>query len=101
MGSSETVRVIIHGDDYSIRGDVDNEMTQKVASYVDRKMSETQTRLSLRDKLKIAILSAMNITGELFDSESKKEHTQKQMYECQKLAEKLGKKIDLVLGAQT
>ncbi len=40
MGSSkESVRVVIFGVEYSIKSDVDTEITKQVAEYVNSKMS--------------------------------------------------------------
>ena len=61
--SSDSVRVTIHGDEYLIKGDVDIETTRQVAQYVNSKMEEIQTGVASRDKVKIAVLSAMNIAG--------------------------------------
>jgi cell division protein ZapA len=74
---SQGIRVTIFGDEYSLKGDVDAETTRQVAAYVDRKILELQGKSASRDKLKIAILSALNIAGELFDHKSKAEQQQK------------------------
>jgi cell division protein ZapA len=74
MGSSmESVRVVIFGSEYSIKGDVDIETTRKVARYVNSKMAEIHENTASRDNVKIAVLSALNIAGELFELKDKQE----------------------------
>jgi cell division protein ZapA len=85
MGSStESVRVIIYGEEYSIKGDADVETTKKVAEYVNGKMEEIQNRIASRDKAKIAVLAALNIAGELLGIEE----------DLRKKAGAISKKID-------
>jgi cell division protein ZapA len=84
--SSDSVRVKIYGDEYSIKGDVDIETTKKVAEYVNSKMEEIQASVASREKLKIAVLSAMNIAGELLDYKSKCEECLKKLDEVEERA---------------
>jgi cell division protein ZapA len=72
MGSTiESVRVQIFGTDYSIKSDVDTATTKEIARYVNSKMTDIQKRSSSRDPMKTAVLSALNIAGELFESREK------------------------------
>ena len=72
MGSTiESVRVAIFGAEYSIKSDVDNATTREIARYVNSKMSDIHKRSSSRDHMKIAVLSALNIAGELFECKEK------------------------------
>lgn len=93
-GSPESVRVYIDGDEYSIKGDVDFETTRRVAEYVNAKISEIHMSTASRDKLKVAILSAMNIAGELFEYKSKCEEQSKQLNDLEIRFTVLSKKID-------
>jgi len=97
--SPNTIRVSIFGDDYSIRGDVDDDTTKKVADYVGRKMAETQQNTAVRDKMKVAVLAAMNITGELFDSQDLCRQTESQVDTCRRRFDTIGKKLDAVLAS--
>jgi cell division protein ZapA len=92
--SSESVRVTIYGDEYSIKGDVDIETTKKVAEHVNSTMQEIQTNVTSRDKMKIAVLSAMNIAGELLNYRSKCEEYLKKINALEEKVGLLGKKID-------
>ena len=95
MGSStESVRVVIYGDEYSIKGDADHETTKKVAEYVNLKMSEMQGSIPTRDKVKVAVLSAMNIAEELLGYKEKCEAYQNRIGEFEKKAALIGRKID-------
>jgi|WetSurMetagenome_2_1015567.scaffolds.fasta_scaffold114947_3 cell division protein ZapA len=86
MGSSgESVRVTIFGDEYSIKGDSDSDTTLKIAEYVNIKIAEVQSRVSSRDRIKVAVLSAMNIAGELM---CYKEKCEKILNKCQELQKK-------------
>jgi cell division protein ZapA len=92
--SSDSVRVTIHGDEYLIKGDVDIETTRQVAEYVNSKMEEIQTGVASRDKVKIAVLSAMNIAGELLDCRKKCDEYKTELKAVEEKADMLGRKID-------
>jgi cell division protein ZapA len=92
--STESIRVTIFGEEYSIKGDSDIETTQKVAEFVNKKMSDVQNGVPSRDKCKIAILSAMNIAEELFRYKEKCEQHLVDCEEIQKKASAISRKID-------
>lgn len=95
MGSStESIRVTIYGDEYSIKGDADIETTKKVAEYVNLKMEEVQNSVTSRDKVKVAVLSALNIAGELLGFKEKCEQYLNEYEELQKKARAISRKID-------
>jgi cell division protein ZapA len=95
MGSStESIRVIIYGDEYSIKSDADIETTKKVAEYVNLKMEEVQNGIASRDKVKVAVLSALNIAGELLGFKEKCDHYLNKYEELQKKAKAISQKID-------
>jgi cell division protein ZapA len=92
--STESVRVIIYGDEYSIKGDANGDSIKQVAEFVDGKIWEVQKSIASRDRVKVAVLSAMNIAEELF---SYKEKCQQYLNTCEELrkkAEDIGRKID-------
>jgi len=92
--SKESVRVVIYGDEYSIKGDADSETVKKIAEFVTTKMFEVQKSIASRDKVKVAVLSAMNIAEELL---TYKEKCQEYLNKCEELQEKayaIGRKID-------
>jgi cell division protein ZapA len=96
MGSSteSSIRVIIYGDEYSIKGDADIETTKKVAEYVNFKMEEVQNSVASRDKVKVAVLSALNIAGELLGFKEKCERYLNNYEELRKKAKAISQKID-------
>jgi cell division protein ZapA len=92
--SPQSVRIKIFGDDYLIKGDVDVDTTKKVAEYVDRQMSAMRKKSASNDKVKVAVLSALNIAGELFDLRSRGEENGGQIGEITRRVGLLVKKID-------
>ncbi|MBN2543641.1 cell division protein ZapA [bacterium] len=62
----KVIKVIIHGREYPIRSDEDEEYVQKVASYVDSKMKEiADSNRPFPSPVAIAVLAALNIADEL------------------------------------
>jgi cell division protein ZapA len=92
--SRESVQVIIYGDEYSIKGDADSDTVKKIAEFVTDKMSEVQNSIASRDKVKVAVLSAMNIAEELLAYKEKCQEYLNKCEELQKKAVALGRKID-------
>ncbi len=68
-----TTRVSIFGDTYNIRTQTDPDYTRKVAEYVNQTMQAIKKSAGLHDVHKIAILAAMSITDELFQTKREKE----------------------------
>ncbi|MDR0305556.1 MAG: cell division protein ZapA [Chitinispirillales bacterium] len=93
MGS-ESIRVMIFGTEYSIKGDADTETTRLVAQYVNSKIAEIQEMTASRDNMKIAVLSALNIAGELFETKAKYEEELKKVQQCQDKIKSLNNKIE-------
>jgi cell division protein ZapA len=61
-----SVRVRIHGEDYSLRTDADPEHTRAVAEYVDQAIRTVVASGAVVDSHRAAILAALQITDELF-----------------------------------
>ena len=69
---SNQVSISIFGQEYSVKAPADPEYIKKIAKYVDEKMREVQSGFSTtQSSTRIAILSAMNITDELFNAKKK------------------------------
>ena len=62
---SSPVKVQIFGQTYTIHGDLDHAYVQKLASYVDQKMSAIADATSTVDTVKVAVLAALAIADEL------------------------------------
>jgi cell division protein ZapA len=64
-------QVEIFGQTYSVRAAGDPAYIQELASFVDRKMREVSEHAPTVDAAKIAILTALNISDELYQLRSK------------------------------
>lgn len=95
--STESVRVSILGNEYSLRSDADSASAQKVAEYVRRKMTETHQQVASRDRLKVAIVSAMNMAGELFEVQARNKEQADYVDELEEKAKSLTRRISSVL----
>lgn len=93
--TTNSVRVEIYGSEYRIRGDADPESIQEIAHYVDSKMREVSAETSLTSSLKVAILAALNITGELF---REREDRNKLLAQVEERAEELSRSLESELG---
>lgn len=68
------VRVTIYGQQYTVKGKADPSYITSVAKYVNDKMEEIENTLSsFQSPLRIAILAAMNIADEYFNSKKENE----------------------------
>tara|TARA_B100000809_G_C15018648_1_gene487626 strand:+ start:234 stop:524 length:291 start_codon:yes stop_codon:yes gene_type:complete len=66
---SNQVSISIFGQEYSVKAPADPEYILKIAEYLDGKMREVQSGFTTtQSSTRIAILAAMNITDELFNS---------------------------------
>ena len=70
---SKNLTVNIYGQDYMLKSTANQDYINKIAEYVNSKMKEIEsTGLDASSQqLKIAVLSAMNIADELFQSLNK------------------------------
>ncbi|MDG5815878.1 cell division protein ZapA [Chitinispirillales bacterium ANBcel5] len=93
----KSVRVTISGVEYSIKGDVDTETTIQVAKYVDSKIAELHNSNASRDNIKLTVLSALNIAGELFESKAKHEEDLQKLREYEEKVATLNRRIESIL----
>ena len=97
--SSEVVRVTIFGTDFNLRCDgADAETTRLVAKYVNSKIAELQELTASRDDMKLAVLSALNIAGELFETKAKYEAEAKKVRDYEEKIKAITVKIDGAKG---
>lgn len=61
------VKVMIGGEEYTVRSDLPPEYTREVAAYVDQALKKVLSG-SLVETHKAAILAALDITNELFQA---------------------------------
>jgi len=64
---NKTVKVVIFGEEYPIRGFADEEFILRVADFVDTHMKEIALHSRNKSPNRIAILAALNIAGELLE----------------------------------
>ncbi|HEY2375116.1 MAG TPA: cell division protein ZapA [Gemmatimonadaceae bacterium] len=62
------VKVMILNEEYNIRSDTSVEQTRAVAEYVDRAIRQVMASGMIVETNKAAILAALQIAGELFES---------------------------------
>src|ERR1041385_3110440 len=63
--SSETIRVEIYDQSYTVRSDGDPDYLKQLAEYVDQRMREISSGTLTVDSRKVAILAALYIADEL------------------------------------
>ena len=73
MNARNVVKVTIAGDEYPIRSDASPEHTRAVAAYLDRAIHRVLSSGSVVETHKAAILAALQITDELFESRKARE----------------------------
>ena len=62
------VRVMIGGEEYTVRSDLPPEYTREVAAYVDQALKKVLSQGPIVETHKAAILAALDITNELFQA---------------------------------
>jgi len=62
------VKVMIGGEEYTVRSDLPPEYTREVASYVDQALKKVLGQGPIVEIHKAAILAALDITNELFQA---------------------------------
>ncbi len=67
-GKKTVVKVTIGGDEYSLKSDRPPEYTREVAEHLDRALKEVLEVGAIVESHKAAILAALTITDELFQS---------------------------------
>ena len=71
--SRESVTVSIAGEEHTIRSSAKPEYTTRCAEYVDRRIHDIKQQIGLVEGHKVAILAALSITDELFQSQDVQE----------------------------
>ena len=83
METKSLVQVQIFGQNYTIRGEADQNYILGVAAYVDRKMQDITEKLpttSISSSLsKIAVLAGLNIADELMKERAQRERLEQQL----------------------
>ena len=88
------IKITIFGQEYSVKAPADPTYIKKIAEYVDTKMREVQSGFSsTQSSNRIAILSAMNITDELFNAKKRGDSDNNE------IEEKITSLIELIDGS--
>jgi cell division protein ZapA len=66
--AKQAVKVVIGGEEYSVRSEVPAEYTREVAAYLDAALKRVRDSLPMIETHKAAILAALAITDELFQA---------------------------------
>ena len=66
--TKNAVRVLIGGEEYTVRSELPPEYTREVAAYLDAALKRVRDSLPMVESHKAAILAALSITDELFQA---------------------------------
>ncbi|MCP9440290.1 MAG: cell division protein ZapA [Nitrospira sp.] len=69
---SKTVEVEIYGQRYAIRGEAEDAYVRRLAHYVDDHMKRLAEGMKTATPVKLAVLTAINLAHQLFESEKKR-----------------------------
>lgn len=92
------VKVTIGGEEYTVRGDADNETILQLARYVDGKIAEIAQKTPHQSTSRVTVLAALNIADELFKEKKAKE---KRIQEYESRANQLLEWLDHKLAEVT
>jgi len=66
--TKNAVRVVIGGEEFTVRSELLPEYTREVAAYLDAALKRVRDSLPMVESHKAAILAALSITDELFQA---------------------------------
>ena len=66
--TKNAVRVIIGGEEFTVRSELPPDYTREVAAYLDAALKRVRDTLPMVESHKAAILAALSITDELFQA---------------------------------
>ena len=69
---TKTIDVEIYGQRYAIRGDADDAYVRRLAHFVDNHMRHLAEGMKTATPSKLAVLTAINLAHQLFESEKKR-----------------------------
>jgi cell division protein ZapA len=74
---SNSVKVAIYGQSYVLGGDLDEAYVQKLAQFVDEKMTAVADATRTVDSMRVAVLAAVAIADELYALQQEKSQRDK------------------------
>ena len=84
MEATNKANVRIFGQEYTIAGSASSEQMSQIAEYVDRMMTELGKNLPSLSTLSLAVLSAVNIASDLYESNARIAELEDQVKDLQK-----------------
>ena len=78
---NQTVKVVIYNQTYNLRSDHEPDYIQELATHVDAKMNEIARQTMTVDSLRVAILAALQIADELYQSRNEMKDTERELAE--------------------
>jgi cell division protein ZapA len=78
---SQSYKVVIYNQTYNLRSDHDPEYIHELAAHVDKRMNEIARATMTVDSLRVAILAALQIADELYQSRKEMRETEEEIAE--------------------
>jgi cell division protein ZapA len=78
---SQTIKVVIYNQTYSLRSDHDPIYVHELAKYVNERMNEIARASMTVDSLRVAILAALQIADELYSTRQEMRDTEREISE--------------------
>ena len=76
---SQSHKVVIYNQTYSLRSSHDSDYIQELAEHVNKRMNEIARATMTVDSLRVAILAAIQITDELYQSRREMKETEEEI----------------------
>ena len=92
----KSIKVKIFGSEYPLRGESE-ELTKRVAGYVDQMINTIHNKIPEQPPLTVAVLSALNITEDLFKEREKQRFLSSHLEEEMS---KMNEYLDQCLGSE-
>ena len=74
---SELFKVDILGNEYTLRGDLDPGLMEKVSTLLNERIKEVQSSMPSANKVHLVILAALNITFDYLQTKENLDHMEK------------------------
>ncbi len=68
---SNSIKIMIAGEEYPVISNTDPKKLIEIADFLNLKIKEVAKSVSNRERYRVAILTAINIAGELFEEREK------------------------------
>ena len=92
------IRVVIYDQEYHMKGELDREYIERLASYLDAKMRSIAGRTRTVDSLRAAVLAGLNIADEYHQLKAKCDaagkETDRRVEQCTEMLDQILKHAD-------